>query len=340
MPVIPHSIGRRAWLVGLPIAALALCLLRPQAIALAEPAAADPQPELTYQFPEDGAVLDGEPLAYQLCFKSPVNHQDLGEGGDFAFAITEPDGIGIGSRDVFQPDGYGVAVYPADAVGPPEGEWKFHFRVTSPDGQASLEGDVTYTIDPAAGLPAPRETPPACLPSGPPGASSGSSDTLTYALIGGGAAAAVVILAALFIILARRRRRRPLPPPVPDHMPPAPAPVEVRRSMAGPVSESSAAAPQWTRREPPTPAPPPPQPVDGEAAPPVVAPTPSVPPPVPAREPIAPVSPPPPPPDIAEREEAAPDNSRFVLLAAAAVVILLVGFIFRRRKPGRDSSDD
>jgi hypothetical protein len=72
--------------------------------------AADPQPVLVFQNPAEGAVLQQAAFGIQLCFASPVNIKDLDKGGDFAFSITEPDGLGLGSRDVFQPDGYGITV--------------------------------------------------------------------------------------------------------------------------------------------------------------------------------------------------------------------------------------
>jgi methionine-rich copper-binding protein CopC len=128
---------------------------------------ADPQgPVLVYQNIEDGATLNELPLSIQLCFKEPINIKDLDKGGDFAFTVTQPDGIGLGHRDIFQPDGYGVAVQPGNPVGEnTSGDWTFTYRVTTPDARHATEGTIKYTIDPN-GEPAPRVSPPACVPTG------------------------------------------------------------------------------------------------------------------------------------------------------------------------------
>jgi hypothetical protein len=133
--------------------------------------AADPQPVLVYQNPAEGEVIQQPAFGIQLCFASPVNFKDLDKGGDFVFALTEPDGLGLGSRDVFQPDGYGVTVYPGHPIGEATGQWKFHYRITSPDAQSALEGDINYTVDPN-GTPVPQATPPSCV--GPGGTATSS----------------------------------------------------------------------------------------------------------------------------------------------------------------------
>jgi hypothetical protein len=166
----------RAWLTLLPLAVLAVVLAFSSSIAHA----ADPQPVLVYQNPAEGDVIQQSAFGIQLCFASPVNIKDLDKGGDFGFTVTEPDGIGLGNRDVFQPDGYGITVYPGNPVGSTAGKWKFHYRLTSPDAQAALEGDINYTVDPN-GSPVPQATPPACAalggtatapPTPPPGATT------------------------------------------------------------------------------------------------------------------------------------------------------------------------
>ena len=145
---------------------LPLAILTAVSVASLSPAhAADPQPEVVYQNIQEGDVLQQSAFGIQLCFASPVNRKDLDQGGDFAFNITEPDGLGLGSRVVFQSDGYGVTVYPAGPVGAAEGQWKFHYRLTSPDAHTALEGDTNYAVDPA-GSPIPRATPPDCVASG------------------------------------------------------------------------------------------------------------------------------------------------------------------------------
>jgi hypothetical protein len=145
---------------------LPLVLLTLVSALSASPAhAADPQPVLVYQNPTEGEVIQEPAFGIQLCFASPVNFKDLDKGGDFAFSVTEPDGLGLGHRDVFQPDGYGITVYPGHPIGETTGHWKFHYRITSPDAKSALEGDITYTVDPN-GSPFPQATPPVCVASG------------------------------------------------------------------------------------------------------------------------------------------------------------------------------
>jgi methionine-rich copper-binding protein CopC len=148
----------RVWPLLLPLAALILLA----AISSPSAHAADPTPVLVFQYPAEGATLTAEPFFFQLCFASPINKKDLPLGGDFFFSVTEPDGVGLGNRDVFQPDAYGIAVYPGVAMGDVAGQWKFHWRVSSPDAQSPLEGDINFTVNPG-GDPIPTATPPPCI---------------------------------------------------------------------------------------------------------------------------------------------------------------------------------
>jgi hypothetical protein len=156
----PKAISR-AWLPLLPLAVLAVVLAFSSSIAHA----ADPQPVLVYQNPAEGEVIQQPAFGIQLCFASPVNIKDLDKGGDFSFSVTEPDGLGLGNRDVFQPDGFGITIYPGNPIGETTGQWKFHYRLTSPDAKSALEGDINYTVDPN-GSPVPKATPPVCVASG------------------------------------------------------------------------------------------------------------------------------------------------------------------------------
>jgi hypothetical protein len=70
------------------------------------------EPVINYQFPEEGDTLKEPPFVLQMCFEQPVNVNDLDKGGDFRFRLLRPDNKGLGMRIVFQPDGYGVAIYP------------------------------------------------------------------------------------------------------------------------------------------------------------------------------------------------------------------------------------
>ena len=132
------SMIRRA-ILALPLGALALLAALPMAGAMAQ--TPDPEgPVLVYQNIKDGDTIDRAGFRIQLCFAEPVNIKDLDKGGDFAFQVTQPDGIGLGHRDVFQPDGYGVAVYPGNPVGETAGEWTFNYRVTTPGRTACDDG--------------------------------------------------------------------------------------------------------------------------------------------------------------------------------------------------------
>ena len=155
----------RAWLPLLPLAVLAVAWALSASAAHAQSPTADPQPVLVYENIHDGDVLQQTAFGIQLCFASPVNITDLDKGGDFSFRVTEPDGLILGHRDVFQRDGYGITVYLASPIGGSVGQWKFHYRLTSPDARSALEGDITYVVDPS-GSPVPQATPPVCVSSG------------------------------------------------------------------------------------------------------------------------------------------------------------------------------
>lgn len=184
---------RRA-ILALPLGALALLATLPMAGAMAQ--TPDPQaPVVVYQNIKDGDTITEPAFVIQMCFDRPVNVKDLNVGGAFLFELNQPDGIGLGHRDVFQPDGYGLAIYPGTPVGNNlTGEWTFKYRVTSPDAQYSTSGTIKYIVDPA-GQPIPRETPPACVASGGTATVSpvptGPTQTATVVLgspgVGGGA---------------------------------------------------------------------------------------------------------------------------------------------------------
>jgi hypothetical protein len=125
------------------------------------------EPEITYQFPEDGDVIAEPPFVLQMCWRNPVNVKDLDQGGDFAFRLERPDGIGLGMRIVFQPDGYGVAIYPGEGPeDPPEGDWTWDYRVVDAESGDALEGEVVFTVRADEGREIIFSTPPACLAEG------------------------------------------------------------------------------------------------------------------------------------------------------------------------------
>jgi hypothetical protein len=248
----------------------------------------------------------------------------MDKGGDFAFSIAEPDGIGLGNRDAFQPNGYGVTVYPGSPVGESSGQWKFHYRVTSPDGQSPLEGDISYTVS-ANGSPVPQETPPVCVESGgtatalpatgeSPTSATGSvadessDNILKYALVTIGIVGAAAIL--LVGLVLRRRLGQRSPRPTAGAAPATASSTSHLGTTSPPDVESRGPLPSSS-------APP------GFATPPADS-------------------------DVGESAGYKTDNSKYALLAIAAAAILLIGLIFRRcggrdqyrAKPGGDDGND
>jgi hypothetical protein len=132
-------------------------------VLAASPAVAK-QPLATYVSISDGDVFS-EPLpSIEMCFAEPVNTADLPIGGDFRFEVVSPT-FSLGLRTVFQLDGNGLAVYPGQSPGDPNGDWVFNYRVTSRDTHEALEGTIKYRVDPS-GQPVPKVSPPACLEGG------------------------------------------------------------------------------------------------------------------------------------------------------------------------------
>jgi len=152
------------------------------------------EPEIIFQFPEEGDTLNEPPFVLQMCFKEPVNVNDLDKGGDFSFRLLQPDNKGLGMRIVFQPDGYGVAIYPGLSDGEvPDGEWTWEYRLTDKvDTSDATEGVVKFEVNAAEGREIVSETPPACLGAGltpiptAPHAGSTGSVTPTPDVIDGG----------------------------------------------------------------------------------------------------------------------------------------------------------
>ena len=158
------------------LSAIALALASSAAfltISGADAQTPDGAPVVIYESPEDGDVLGEAPFVLQLCFEEPINIKDLDKGGDFNFSLINDQGLGLGLRIVFQPDGFGVAVYPGPQQSPlaplptdQERPWVFEYRVTDPETLDPTEDEITFTVDETA-EPIPSETPPACAVLGP-----------------------------------------------------------------------------------------------------------------------------------------------------------------------------
>lgn len=125
------------------------------------------EPVILSQFPEDGDTLKEPPFVLAMCFKTPVNVKDKDKGGDFNFNILSPDNKGLGVRIVFQPDGYGVALYPntMDVV-QKEGEWTWKYRLTDNETLDPLEGVVKFSVKAQGGSEIISATPASCLAPG------------------------------------------------------------------------------------------------------------------------------------------------------------------------------
>lgn len=218
------------------LAAVGLLTLAAGVLLLLRFPVAEAQPEVTATFPEDGDVLAEPPSRIRVCFASPVNIRDPGEGGDFGFTVTTPEGRNLGLRIVFQRNGLGVDVFPGVPDEPSEGEWGVDWRVTDPDTLEPTTGTINFTVGPD-GSPVPEEPPISCAGGGPPtprispdstptpgdaaeGGDEGDdegddgTDVVLLALITAGAVGGAVVL-GLILVLVRRRigvsSRRPPP---------------------------------------------------------------------------------------------------------------------------------
>lgn len=189
------------------------------------------EPEVTYQFPADGAVLEERPPAIQLCFRNPIDVRDLDKGGEFRFAVKAPDGLQLGHRAIFQPDGYGVVVQPG-LVTEAEGDWTFEWQVRDRESEDPTEGTIRFTVA-ERGDPVIASDPPNCTTettpsaeqspgqSGEPNDGGGTAapeegdgpDVLLLALLTTGAAAAAGAVAIVGYLIRQRIGFSPHRPP-------------------------------------------------------------------------------------------------------------------------------
>jgi hypothetical protein len=158
---------RYAWLVPVfLLASIAASLALPRSQTQLVGAQEDDAPVVTFQNPKPGDVISEPAFGLQMCFEKPVNILDLDKGGDFNFSLKPPEDFPLGLRIVFQPDGYGLTVYPNNNdADPVEGEWALSYRLTAPDTLTPTEGETVYTVDPD-GEPFPQVTPPPCAENG------------------------------------------------------------------------------------------------------------------------------------------------------------------------------
>lgn len=129
----------------------------------ASPAAAK-QPLPTYVSISDADMFSEPLVSIQMCFVEPINTADLPRGGDFHFEVVSLT-ISLGLRTVFQPNGYGLAIYPGTSPGDTNGDWAFSYRVPRAATHEALGGTIKYRVDPS-GQPVPKASPPARLEGG------------------------------------------------------------------------------------------------------------------------------------------------------------------------------
>jgi hypothetical protein len=160
--------------IGIFAGMLSLVLQLVPRSALAQP------PEVVSQFPEEGAVLAEEPAflpattttpeepipavaryGLQLCFAEPVDVRDSDKGGLHEFTVRGPSGTQLAMRVVFQPDGFGVTVFPGLAPEPAEGQWTFDWLVRDADSLEEASGTIHFEIA-QGGSPVPTESLPSC----------------------------------------------------------------------------------------------------------------------------------------------------------------------------------
>lgn len=204
--------------------------------ALAQP------PEVVSQFPEEGAVLAEEPAflpatpttpeepipavaryGLQLCFAEPVDVRDSDKGGLHEFTVRGPSGTQLAMRVVFQPDGFGVTVFPGLAPEPVEGQWTFDWLVRDADSLEEASGTIHFEIA-QGGSPVPTESLPSCAGTTPadqitPGATAtlgpaenaeednGGLSTGVIVGIVAGAVGGVVLVSAAAVYFKRRGTR-------------------------------------------------------------------------------------------------------------------------------------
>jgi hypothetical protein len=202
---------RGVGLFCLPLVSLALV----SALSTPPAHAADSQPVRVYQNPAEGEAIEQPAFGIQLRFSSPDNFKDIDTGGGWAFTVTEGHGLGLGNRDAFEPDGYGVTIYPAQPIGEITGHWKFYDRFTSPGARSSsATATASPTPEPGATTPAAVNVSPAPTSgyssvsstpnSSPIAAGSSGPDILKSSLLTIGAAGAAGVILLIGYLVRRR----------------------------------------------------------------------------------------------------------------------------------------
>lgn len=150
-------------------ALIAFVVLGGVLLASPAPEALADEPEITFQYPKDGDVFLEPLVVIQICFNAPIDVRDLppiGEG-DFNFDMDRPNGLGVGMRIVFQPNGYGATIYPGIIEEDIEGDWSLTFRVRDRESLDTLEHIISWQVQ-SGGDPIVTPTPAVCPTTGDP----------------------------------------------------------------------------------------------------------------------------------------------------------------------------
>ena len=138
-------------------------------LAGATPEAHADEPEITFQYPKDGDVFLEPLLVIQVCFAEPIDVRDLppqGEG-EFKFDMDRPDGLGVGMRIVFQPNGYGATIYPGLVDENREGLWGLTFQIRDRESLDTLNHTISWQVE-SGGASVITPTPAVCPTTGEP----------------------------------------------------------------------------------------------------------------------------------------------------------------------------
>lgn len=157
----------RRQLLGIALTSGVVAACAASALLLRSGAVQADEPEITYVYPANGAVLAEPPVVFQMCFKDPINVKDLPplDEGDYRMAVVKPDGSPASNNTNFQANGFGLTMR-ANTAGAPEGEWTWVYRVVDADSDDSLEGEITFVTNAAEGEEVPQSSPSQCLAQG------------------------------------------------------------------------------------------------------------------------------------------------------------------------------
>lgn len=168
---------------------VALATLLLYAYALSSPSAVA-QPELIESNPADGEHVVEALEVLTLCFSEPVDSED---SSNWNFSVKMPDGMPMGLRIVFQPDGRCVDLHAGIPKTAPQGTWTVEWLVRSLAGEEA-SGLIHFEFG--------EDLSDGVSPSG----EEDGGGLLLPVIIAVGVAA---VVASAILVLLRRRARSP-----------------------------------------------------------------------------------------------------------------------------------